>query len=119
MRVDDDSSIVPLDDADPREEILRLEDEIESLAVTIERCRKVDLVSKLAIAGGALTLLGTAFGLLRTDELVLVCAFTAAIGGIVGYGSNVSTLRQATADLRAAEARRAQLIDGSSLRWVQ
>jgi hypothetical protein len=119
MRVDDDSSIIPLDDADPREEILRLEDEIEALAVTIERCRKVDLVSKLAIAGGALTLLGTAFGLVRTDELILVCAFTAAIGGIVGYGSNLSTLRQATADLKAAEARRAQLIDRSSLRWVQ
>ena len=119
MRVNDDSTIVPLDDADPREEILRLEDEIESLAVTIERCRKVDLVSKLAIAGGALTLLGTAFGLLRTDELVLVCAFTATIGGIVGYGSNLSTSRQATAELRVAEARRAQLIDGSSLRLVQ
>ena len=119
MRLDDDSSIIPLDDADPREEILRLEDEIESLAVTIERCRKVDLVSKLAIAGGALTLLGTAFGLLRTDELVLVCAFTAAIGGIVGYGSNLSTSRQATADLKTAESRRAQLIDGSSLRLVQ
>ena len=119
MRVDDDSSIIPLHDADPREEILRLEDEIESLAVTIERCRKVDLVSKFAIGGGALALLGTAFGLLRTDELILVCAFTAAIGGVVGYGSNVSTLRQAMADLKAAEARRAQLIDGSSLRLVQ
>ena len=119
MRVDDDSSIVPLDDADPREEILRIEDEIESLSETIERCRKVDLVSKLAIGGGALALLGTAFGIVRTDELILVCAFTAAIGGVVGYGSNVSTLRQAMADLKAAEARRAQLIDESSLRWVQ
>ena len=119
MRVDDDSSIVPLDDADPREEIPRIEDEIESLSETIERCRKVDLGSKLAIGGGALALLGTAFGIVRTDELILVCAFTAAIGGVVGYGSNVSTLRQATADLKAAEARRAQLIDGSSLRLVQ
>ena len=45
MRANDDSTIVPLDDADPREEILRLEDEIESLVDTIERCRKVDLVS--------------------------------------------------------------------------
>ena len=119
MRVDDDSSIVPLDDADPREEILRLEDEIESLAVAIEGCRKIGLVSKIAIGGGVLALLGTAFGIVRTDELILVCAFTAAIGGIVGYGSNLSTLRQATADLKAAEARRAQLIDGSSLRLVQ
>ena len=119
MRLDDDSTIIPLDNAEPHEEILRLEDEIESLADTIERCRKVDLVSKLAIGGGALALLGTALGLVRTDELILVCAFTAAIGGIVGYGSNLSTLRQATADLKVAEARRAQLIDGSSLRPVE
>ena len=66
-----------------------------------------------------LALLGVAFGLVRTDELILVCAVTAAIGGIVGYGSNLSTSRQATADLKAAEARRAQLIDGSSLRPVE
>jgi hypothetical protein len=119
MRLDDDSSIIPLDDADPREEILRLEDEIESLADTIERCRKIDLVSKLAIGGGALALLGTAIGLVRTDELILVCALTAAIGGIVGYGSNLSTSRQVTADLKAAEARRAELIDGSKLRLAE
>jgi hypothetical protein len=119
MRVDDDSSIIPLDDADPREEILRLEDEIESLSDTIERCRKIDLVAKLAIGGGALALLGTALGIIRSDELILVCALTAAIGGIVGYGSNLSTSRQATADLKAAEARRAELIDESKLRLVQ
>ena len=118
MRFDDDNSIVPLEDADPREEILCLEDEIETLADTIERCRKIDLMAKLAIAGGAIVLLGLALGVLRVDELILICAITAAIGGIVGYGSNLSTSRQAAADLKAAEARRAKLIDGSNLRVV-
>ena len=66
MRLDDDNSIVPLEDADPREEILRLEDEIESLADTIERCRKIDLVAKLALAGGALALLGLRIGVPAT-----------------------------------------------------
>jgi hypothetical protein len=119
MRLDDDNSIVPLDDADPREEILRLEDEIEALSDSIERCRKIDLMSKFSLAGGAVALLGLAIGIFRFSELILVCAFTAAIGGIVGYGSNLSTSRQAEAELKAAEARRAQLIDGSKLRLVQ
>jgi hypothetical protein len=119
MRFDDDNSIVPLEDADPREEILRLEDEIESLAETIERCRKIDLVAKLALAGGALMLLGLAIGVLRVNELILICAITAAIGGIVGYGSNLSTSRQAAAELKAAEARRVALIDASNLRLVE
>ena len=118
MRLDDDNSIVPLEDADPREEILRLEDEIESLAETIERCWKIDLVAKLALAGGALVLLGFAIGVLRVNELILICAITAAIGGIVGYGSNLSTWRQAAGDLKVAEARRVALIDGSKLRVI-
>ncbi|HEY7301391.1 MAG TPA: hypothetical protein VH684_26165 [Xanthobacteraceae bacterium] len=118
MRLDDDNSIVPLEDADPREEILRLEDEIESLAALIERCRKIDLAARLAVAGGALVLLGLAFGILF-NELILVCAITAAIGGIVAYGSNLSTSRQAASELKAAEARRAELIDASNLRLVE
>jgi len=119
MRLDDDNSIVPLEDADPREEILRLEDEIESLAETIERCRKIDLVAKVAIAWGAITMLALAFGIGSSNELFLISAISAAIGGIVAYGSNLSTSRQAAAELKAAEARRAQLIDGSNLRVIQ
>jgi hypothetical protein len=119
MRLDDDNSIVPLEDADPREEILRLEDEIESLAETIERCRKIDLVAKVAIASGATAILALAFGIGSSSELFLMSAITAAIGGIVAYGSNLSTSRQAAAELQAAEARRAELIDGSNLRLVE
>src|SRR5947207_4484069 len=100
MRIDDDHSIIPVEDADPREEILRLEDQIEALADTIERCRKIDLIARLALAGGALAMLSLIFGVIRFNELILVCAFTAAIGGIVGYGSNLSTSRQAEIELK-------------------
>ena len=111
MRAEPEDSIVPLPDADPREEILRLEDEIEALAGTLERCRKVDLIAKIALLGGAIAMLSLPIGIIRFDELVLFCAITAAIGGIVAYGSNISTSRQATDELKAAEARRRELID--------
>ena len=98
---------------------MRLEDKIQRLADTMERCRKIDLIAKLALAGGALALLGVAIGVFRSNELILVCAFTAAIGGIVGYGSNLSTGRQAEGELKAAEVRRVELIERSKLRLVE
>ena len=41
-----------MDQDDPREEIARLEGEIEDFAATIESCRKIILASQTAIAGG-------------------------------------------------------------------
>ena len=41
-------------DADPHEQIAQLETQIESLAETVEGCRKIMLVAKVAIAGGAI-----------------------------------------------------------------
>ena len=41
-----------MDDEDPREQILRLEVQIEELAEAVERCRKTIQISKVAIALG-------------------------------------------------------------------
>ena len=43
-----------LGDADPHEEIVRLEEHIEELAAKLESCRKFILASRVAVAGGAL-----------------------------------------------------------------
>jgi hypothetical protein len=95
---------------DPAAQIPRLEAEIERLARVVESCRKVILAAKVAIVLGALMLLVTAAGLVRVDQLVPLAAIAAILGGIVAAGSNSRTLREATANMRAAEARRAELI---------
>ena len=95
---------------DPAVQIPRLEAEIERLARVAESCRKVILAAKVAIAAGAVALLVTATGIVRVDQLVPLAAIAAILGGIAVAGSNSRTLREATANIRAAEARRAELI---------
>jgi hypothetical protein len=103
---------------DLREQIVRLEDQIEKLAAAIEGCRKIILISRAAIVLGGILIAAMMLGAVGFDALALIGAITAVIGGIVLFGSNVSTSQQATTALRAAEARRAELISGIDLRVV-
>lgn len=107
-----------MDDDDLRDDILQLEARIEELAGTIESCRKIILISRAAIAAGGLLLLAMAFGTIRLDALPLMAAITAVIGGIVLLGSNRRTADEVTAEMRAADARRAVLIEQMDLRIV-
>jgi hypothetical protein len=103
---------------DLHEEISRLELRIEQLAGTIERCRKIIVVSKIAIAVGGVLMLALLVGAVRFNPVAMIAATTLAIGGIVVFGSNTSTSKQAAADLNAAEALRAELIGRIDLRVV-
>jgi histidine ammonia-lyase len=76
------------------------------------------MVSKAAIAGGAALLLVTVLGLFGSSQVVALGSIAAVLGGIVSLGSNVSTLRQTTDAISAAEALRSDLIGRIDLRVV-
>jgi hypothetical protein len=103
---------------DPTDEISALEDRIEDLAEIAERCRRIILASKLAIGGGFVALLLTILGYLGARPDVAFGSIALILGGIVTFGSNVSTLRQTEGAIRSAEARRARLIGNIDLRVV-
>jgi hypothetical protein len=105
-------------DGDLREEIVRLEADIEQFAETIESCRKLVVIAKAATGLAALLILAALLGAITLDPAVLIGAFGIALGGIVVFGSNASTLEQAKAATKAAELRRSELIGQIDLRVV-
>jgi len=104
--------------ADPHVEIERLEARIEELAAKLESCRKFVLAARLAIALGGVMLLAGVFGLIRFELMSLSTAFAALLGGIVVYGSNASTAKEASTELAGAERDRAAMIGLIELRTV-
>ena len=107
-----------MDDGDLREQISRLEVHIEELAETKERCQKIIVISKVAIAVGGILILAIILQAIRFDPITIIGAITAVIGGTVVFGSNTSTLKQTTAAMKAAEAFRTELISKINLRVV-
>ena len=105
-------------DDDPADEISLIEARLEELAEVSERCRKIILVSKAAIAGGAALLLVMILGVFGSSQVAALGSIAAVLGGIVSLGSNVSTLRQTTDAISAAEALRSDLIGRIDLRVV-
>jgi len=106
------------DDGDVREEIVRLEADIEQFAETIESCRKLILLAKIAVALAATAIAAGVLGLITLDPAILIGAFGVVLGGLVVFGSNTSTLEQAKAATKAAELRRSELIGQIDLRVV-
>lgn len=106
------------DDGDLHEQILHIEAHIEELADVIESCRKFIFISKVAIAAGGTLILAIIIGAVGFDPTVMIGALAAVIGGTVVCGSNMSTLKQTTTAMKAAEAHRAELISRMDLRVV-
>ena len=107
------------DDDSPNDEIGRIETRLEELAEVSDRCRKIILVSKAAIAGGVVLFLGWMLGLFgSTNQIVAIGSLTVALGGIVSLGSNLGTLRETMDAITAAEVRRSDLISTIDLRVI-
>jgi hypothetical protein len=98
-------------DGDLRDQIARLESDIEQLADGLDRCRKAMLLSKVAIVAGGALMLVYFLGAIGFDPAILIGALAAVVGGIVVYGSNSTTAKQTMAAMKEAESQRAKLID--------
>jgi hypothetical protein len=112
MTMDDDDS------GDLRDEIVRLEAEIEQNAETIESCRKLIVIAKGAMGLAVVLIVAALIGAINLDPALLIAAFGVVMGGLVVFGSNTSTLEQAVAATRAAELARSQMIGKIDLRVV-
>jgi hypothetical protein len=103
----------------PHDEIAQLETRIETLSESIERCRKISIVSKLAIAVGAGWLALRGFGIVPTGPAGYVISIATVIGGIVSLGSNSSSWDEVEEERNAAELRRDELIGQLDMRLVE
>ena len=106
------------DDADPDSEIARLEDRIEQLAVELDKCRKYSLAARAMLVLGGAVLLALMLGAIQFNGLAMSASIAAILGGIVLWGSNSSTAKEAAAHLAEAEAERNALIDRIELHEV-
>jgi hypothetical protein len=107
-----------MNNGDHRDEIVRLEAQIDELAARIESCRKFILVGRIAAVGGCAVLIAILIAAIQFDPAVIGLAVTAVLGGIVAAGSNRSTAKEAMYELTLAEAKRTALIGQIDLRLV-
>ena len=103
---------------DPHDEIERLEARIEALAAKIDNCRKFILAGRVATAAGAIVLAAILLGAIRPDLTWMAAAMAATLVGIVTWGSNGSTAKEAADQLAAAESQRAALISELDLHTI-
>ena len=107
-----------MSDDDPREEIERLEAQIDELSARLESCRKFILAGRIAIVVGGVLFAALLVQAVRFDPRLVALAVAAVLGGIVAWGANNSTANEADAELAALEAERAALIGTIDLRLV-
>jgi hypothetical protein len=89
-----------MEEDNPIDEISRIEAQLEELAESFERCRKIILVSKAAITGGVALLLFMMLGLFGSNQVAAIGSVAVVLGGIVSLGLNV---RQTMAAMSTAE----------------
>ena len=104
--------------AEPHEDIARFEERIEELTAKIESCRKFILAARITTTSGGVLLAGMLFGAIRSDFGLMAAAVSALLGGIVVWGSNTSTAKEAAKEIAAAESERAAQIENINPRVI-
>jgi hypothetical protein len=107
-----------MNDNSYRDEIVRLEAQIDELAGRIENCRKFILAGRIAVVMGGAVLVAMLLSIVPANPSVMGLAAAAVLGGIVVAGSNRSTAKEASNELTANEAKRAELISQLDLQMV-
>ena len=70
---------------DLRDEIARIEIDIEDHAITLDGCRKAMQLSKVAIAAGIIFLSACLLGVIWFNAVAVIGAMAAVIGGILEF----------------------------------
>jgi glutamate 5-kinase len=86
------------------DDISRIETQLEQLAEVSERCRKIILISKAAIAGGVALLFFMMLGLFGSYQVAAIGSVAVVLGGIVSLGSRSDLIGRI--DLRVVGDRR-------------
>jgi uncharacterized membrane protein len=105
-------------DSDLHNEIVRLEDRIDDLAEALARSRRISQISKVAIVGGSVWIVGTLLGAVSFIPAAIITAMAAIMGGVVLFGSTTTTSKETLAEMQATQAQRAELIGRMRLRVV-
>jgi hypothetical protein len=103
---------------EPREQIARLETEIERLSETAVWCRKLAVAARVAVVAGLALFAAILVGPVQATGLSLMIAAILSLGGAVLAGSNGTTARETAEKIAAAERARAELIGGIELTLV-
>ena len=110
---------IGINGADPHDEIVRLEAQIDALADKLESCRKFILAGQRRRGGGEHRSRRLLFGAITFDPAIMACAAAALLGGFVAWGSNRSTANETSRRDRRGRSRRAELIGQIQLRVIE
>jgi hypothetical protein len=91
-----------------------LDERIETLMQSLDRCRKIATAAKAAIAAGFAWLVLSGLTIVPPTPETLLTAAAAVLGGIVLLGSNGSTWAQMQDALATAQALRDEMIASAS-----
>jgi hypothetical protein len=88
------------------------------MAAKIDSCRKFILAGRIVVVGGVVVLFAILVGVIRSDLGFTAGSVASLLDGVVVWGSNSSTAKEAAKEIATVEAKRAALIEQINPRVV-